>query len=410
MREQVRRTADGRVAGLRRLERDPRPTGAGSTPLLDVGEAAGGTPLTWLVDPAVLDAVARLADGNPPRTSPPDPAAVPDEGDEEPDRGPDAGRGRRPSPTPDLGGAPMGPPAPDRGALRRPAGRRRPSAAGLARPLRRAGAGETVLALPYGDLDVAAAAAHGPAFYTDAVAAQRRGDGRARHRATPALAPPAALISRTRSQAATAGDARPARRHAFADPPDAPSSMVRRGAQGGRHLVGRRRRRPRPDRRRRPARPAPADPRRGRAAPVAGGPPRRWSRAPRRLVPARTQADFFDGLDVPWLDPVAVTDISARPAAACTGADLSYTEEDAAAELGADQLRATQELRQQAAVMSGGAHQQRTSCASRPTDEALATLSVRAATAAGRGRGVRPAARRMPRRPARRHRRVGPSS
>ncbi len=46
-------------------------TACGSGALHDVvatGRAARGRPLTWVVDPAVVDAVRRLAEGNPPRT------------------------------------------------------------------------------------------------------------------------------------------------------------------------------------------------------------------------------------------------------------------------------------------------------------------------------------------------------
>ena len=55
--------------------------------LVDFGAAAGSGPVTWVVDPALVDAVRRLAAGNPPRS--PGPNLDPDAG-----RGPDR-RGRR---------------------------------------------------------------------------------------------------------------------------------------------------------------------------------------------------------------------------------------------------------------------------------------------------------------------------
>ena len=78
-----------------------------------------------------------------------------------------------------------------------------------------------------------------------------------------------------------------------------------------------------------------------------------------------------------WIDPVTVTDISARAAVGLTAADLSYTEEDAATELGATNFSAAQALRQQAAVDVEGVLTSPDLVQQQATDEALATLSVR---------------------------------
>ncbi len=67
LRHSVRHAPDGRLSSLRRWAAD---LGAGGRlrSLVDLGAAADGNPVTWLVDPAVPDAVARLVDGNPGRS------------------------------------------------------------------------------------------------------------------------------------------------------------------------------------------------------------------------------------------------------------------------------------------------------------------------------------------------------
>ena len=112
-------------------------------------------------------------------------------------------------------------------------------------------AGETVLSLPYGDLDVSAAATHGPVFYTDAMARGAEVLTALGITHTPVLAPPDGLISPGALQAATdetivlLGDT------SFAVPPDAPQlDGPAARPQGGRHVVrggvGRPGTRPRP--------------------------------------------------------------------------------------------------------------------------------------------------------------------
>jgi hypothetical protein len=235
--------------------------------------------------------------------------------------------------------------------------------------------GQTVLTLPYGDLDVSAAAVHGPVFYLDAVERSAEVMAALGIAHTPALAPPGGLISPDALETATPdttvmlGDA------SFALPPDSDSSMVRLlghkvlvtssgAAAGG------------------PAPTAPDDPLAlrqrllseaalrldaGSIAPVVLQLPDDWY--------PQDPAGLFDALDVAWVRPVEVADITSRPAESLVASDLSYTEEDAATELGATSFSAAQALRQQAAVMSGVLS---SPDLVRPqaTDEALATLSV----------------------------------
>lgn len=138
--------------------------------LVDFAAAAGSTPVTWLVDPALPDAIRRIALGNPPRfLGPTEPLPGDDEPDpddpgstEDPDgdgsEGDDESSGT-PSPTAE----PAGPPeaeelTPEETAAAEAA------KAWLAR-FEETVAGDQVLALPYGDLDVAAAAELVPRLY-----------------------------------------------------------------------------------------------------------------------------------------------------------------------------------------------------------------------------------------------------
>lgn len=64
-RERARRAADGRLNGPQRWERLTGVNGR-LRRLVDFTASAGSLPVTWLVDPAVLDALADFGQGNPP--------------------------------------------------------------------------------------------------------------------------------------------------------------------------------------------------------------------------------------------------------------------------------------------------------------------------------------------------------
>jgi hypothetical protein len=166
IRHAVRHDADGRVADL------PDWTSTLSTEgqlrsLTDFGVAAGDHPLTWLVDPAVTDAVTRLTQGNPERSLAP--TIEPGEPDGEESESPSA----------DASDAPSEEAAPEDGASEdaepEDADVAAAAAAGLAwlDRLHTGLEGSEILGLPYGDLDVSAAAAHDP----DAYAAARERSG-----------------------------------------------------------------------------------------------------------------------------------------------------------------------------------------------------------------------------------------
>ncbi len=118
--------------------------------ILTAGRAAGGRPLSWLLDPAVLDVVRALADGNPPRTLKSPVTTKPG--------GPSSSPSPSPSPAPTSSGSAAStsddsaiPPSTTARVARR-----------WLRQIGRLLAVDTgqVLGLPYGDLDVGSALRH----------------------------------------------------------------------------------------------------------------------------------------------------------------------------------------------------------------------------------------------------------
>ncbi|WP_148615432.1 DUF6049 family protein [Nocardioides rubriscoriae] len=157
----VRYAADGSVddedAWVRALD-----DGGRLTRLLDL-VAASPTPVTWVVDPALVDAVAHLAEGNRPRSL--DDTTVPTDPSTDPGSDPST------DPSTDPAG---GPPAddPSDGSTTTPTDEPSATAEPLSESaqvaaawLARLGAalqGDEVLTLPYGNVDVPATVAHDP--------------------------------------------------------------------------------------------------------------------------------------------------------------------------------------------------------------------------------------------------------
>ncbi len=170
---------------------------------LAFGAASGEDAISWLVDPAVVEAVAQLANANPPRSLGPTDDRPTDDGPGDGDDGDGDGAGD-PSPS---GSAPTADPAPDPGADLDSSGTAVPApdpageasaipsedadatgepgtvppesgdtgtteaaerALGWLDGFAEATDGDEVLALPYGDVDVAAALEHAPATYLEA--------------------------------------------------------------------------------------------------------------------------------------------------------------------------------------------------------------------------------------------------
>ena len=188
VRHSIRHAPDGHLRSARRWARDLS-VGGRLSEMVDFGSAAGALPVTWLVDPAVPDAVARLVDGNPSRTIA-DPGAVADDGagdEDEPTR--------EPGGEPSLESEVTEPGEPTEESEEAPpanvaAG---PGSDWLAQ-LRTALLGDEVLTLPYGDPDVAAVEASAPEFYDRAVRRAGTQLEQWRVQGTPAVAPPSGYL------------------------------------------------------------------------------------------------------------------------------------------------------------------------------------------------------------------------
>jgi len=157
LRRAVRHAPNGQIRSTPRWAADLEDGGRLSS-LVELGDAAGLTPVTWLIDPAVPDTVNRLVAGNLPRTLGDTISPVEGEPTGESDPASPSGSGDEEPADP---GEPTDPEAPVNAATE-------PGIEWLDR-FEEAVADDEVLALPYGDLDVAAAAAAAPDFYELAV-------------------------------------------------------------------------------------------------------------------------------------------------------------------------------------------------------------------------------------------------
>jgi hypothetical protein len=375
IRETVWLTPDGRVNRVGKWARS-LDVGGRLHSILGAGDPTTGVPLTWLVDPAVLAAVARLAAGNPQRSITPDPDAPPVEPTEEPTEEPE-------SPTE---GAPAGPepfatltdpipPVDPEQELTEEEQRVADLAKAWLDRFKVVTSGQTVLALPYGDLDVSAAAAHGPAYYQRAVTRSSQVMAWLGVAASPALAPRDGILSRAAIEGATPDSTIMLADTSFAVPPNAPQSMVRLlehkvvvtssgAAAGG------------------PSPTAADDPLalRQRLLSEAALRQQSGSRSPVVvMLPADWRptepSTLFSGLDVPWLDAVTVADLSLRPAVSMNGAGLAYTEEDEAAELDVANFSAADQLTDRANQLAGVLTLQNL-VRQQVADEALMSLST----------------------------------
>jgi hypothetical protein len=327
---------DGAVAGAERWAR--RLAEGGSLDgVLDMAESAGTTPYSWLVDPAVLLALVRLADGNAPRSLAPDPT-VP---------GQEITPTETPTETPTDGGTTTA--TPDTLTPTEALPTEEPSdadaelAAAASAWLARFSAlvGTTpVLTLPYGDIDVSAAMRHDRARFDQAVARGAEIMAALTLPAQQAVAPgndvlsPEALAQVPPETVVLLGD------NAFTIPPRTPNSVVR--LLGHKVLV------------------TSTGAEAGGPAPTAAHDPlalrqRLLSEAALRLVDGDTAplvvtlptvwrgedaASFFTDLEQSWLEVVPVGEVATRQAVGVQASSLSYTEADAEAELDASAFAA----------------------------------------------------------------------
>ncbi|WP_210650976.1 DUF6049 family protein [Nocardioides sp. SYSU D00065] len=358
----------GAIAGTERWAR--RLAEGGSLDgVLDMAESAGSTPYTWLVDPAVLVAVVRLATmGNPPRSLAPAETAA----------------GQEPSPTEtpaDDDGAATGtpetltpsapetsdPPTEEEAALAAAASQ------WLTRFIGVVGS-ETVLTLPFGDLDVAAAVRNDPDRYPEALARSAEVmrdlglDSRMAVAPGNGVLPPEAIAATPPSAAILLGD------NAFALPPSSRSSVVRllghrvlltsSGAEAGG-----------------PGPTAPGDPLALRQRLLSEAALRLANRDTAPLVVTlptvwrgEDAASFFSELEQPWLDVVPVDDVADGSAADVSASSLVYTQADLEAELSPANFAAARRAADAAALLDEVLTQE-TTVARQVSDEVLVSLS-----------------------------------
>ena len=331
---------DGAVAGTERWAR--RLAEGGSLDgVLDMAESAGTTPYSWLVDPAVLFAIARISQGNVPRTLAPDPTVPgqeptpteeptdePTDGSTEDTEVPETIETLTPS-----GAAPTEEPNEEDAELAAAA------TAWLERFKTLVGV-TPVMTLPYGDLDVSAAMRHDRTRFDQAIARGADIMTALALPSQPTVAPandrlsPEAIAQVPSDVLILLGD------NAFAIPPTSPSSVVKllghkvlvtsTGAEAGG-----------------PAPTAASDPLALRqrllseaalrlddrdTAPVVVTLPTAWR--------GEDAAAFFSDLERPWLDVVPVGDVDAERAAGVPASRLVYTAEDVEAELDATSFTA----------------------------------------------------------------------
>jgi hypothetical protein len=171
VRRAVERAADGRLTRADEWASELAPGGRLSN-LTSFVRSSGATPVTWLIDPAVVDAVDQLARGNPRRNLDPT------------------------EPDPDAEDADEEALAEEQAALeeeQRANGL--PEAQQWLVAVRSLTSRNPVLALPYGDLDVAAAARYRPGLYDRARRLSQEVLGSLEIESNPALVPPSGLLN-----------------------------------------------------------------------------------------------------------------------------------------------------------------------------------------------------------------------
>ncbi len=181
IRAEVTYTHEGRVRDLPAWRRDLAPSGRLSN-LLDFAATAPPGALTWLIDPAVLEAVQRIADGNPVR-----------------DLGPNTGESTDPSQSPSASGDATGAAGAAGDSAERPLAldeAARSAAAWLTR-LSGLTLGQQVLSLPYGDVDMAAANTLDPQIGARATTFSQTAFQELGITAEPTVAPPSGYLDPT---------------------------------------------------------------------------------------------------------------------------------------------------------------------------------------------------------------------
>jgi hypothetical protein len=321
---------DGRVAGAERWAK--RLAEGGSLDgVLDMADSAGFAPYSWLVDPAVLHALARLANGNPPRNLTPDPAVPGQEPAPAPTEPAEEGA-ESPAPTEETltptESVPSEEPTEEETQLAA-------SAAAWLERFRLLVGATPVLTLPYGDLDVSASVRHDRTRFDQAVARSAEIMTALTLPSQPTVAPENDLLSPEAIAAVPQGTTILLGDNAFAIPPTSPTSVVK--LLGHEVVV------------------TSTGAEAGGPAPTAANDPlalrqRLLSEAALRLEADDTAplvvtlptvwrgedaASFFTDLEQPWLDLVPFGDVAAGTPKGVPAASLTYTDDDVAEELDA---------------------------------------------------------------------------
>ena len=344
LRHQLVYTEDGSVDDLAGWTRTLAPGGRLNS-LVEFGAGSGDRTVTWLVDPALVDAVRRLAAGNPPRSLAPNLQAGQDDGEDETEDESEDASGS-PSPTEEEPTESASPTTEAEDSTDNPLdldeldpvvqAAAQSAQAWLDRLGEAMGPEDTVMTLPYGDVDVAGAALHDPQLVQRAVA--RSGTGLAGFDipTTSVVSSPSGYLS-TAGLQAVPEDSTILITDAMFEAP-APSLAAIDGRQVLVTSTGAADGGPGPDdrlaitaTRQRLLSEAAVRFLRGDASPLTMVLPHDWN-------PAAGGAPFFGGLDLDWLDLTSVDDVTSgtgtdTDAVTVQGDTLRYPSWQEAAEL-----------------------------------------------------------------------------
>ena len=345
--------------------------------LVDFGANSGDRTVTWVVDPALIDAVRRLADGNPPRSLAPNLQVGEDDGEDEASEDPSASatptEEPTETPTEDAESAPGSPldldeldPVVQVAA--------QAAQAWLARLGEAMRPEDQVMSLPYGDVDVAAAAAHDPQLYERAVA--RAGTTLAGFdvTTTPVVSSPSGYLTAQGIRDVVPGSTILLTDAMFEDPAPALAdteghNVVVTSSAAGEGGPGPGDRTSITAMRQRLLSEAAVRFLRGDRAPLTMVVPHDWN-------PSDGSGAFFSGLDADWLDLTSVQGVSQAAApTSVVGATLRYPKWQEAAELDKPNFDSADEL-----IQSGAALQNLLTLnnivSGTVTDQALGTVVV----------------------------------
>ena len=353
--------------------------------LVDFGASSGNRTVTWVVDPALIDAVRRLADGNPPRSLAANLEAGQDDGEDGSEDGESEDPSASTTPTEQPSETPTAEPESAAGSpldldeldpvVQAAA---QAAQAWLARLGGAMQVEDQVMSLPYGDVDVAAAAEHDPKLYERAVARAGTTLSGFDVTTTPVLSSPSGYLTDQAIRGAVPGSTILLTDAMFEDPAPALANteghhVVVTSTAAGEGGPG-------------PGSQTSITAMRQRLLSEAAMRFLRGGRAPLTLViphdwkPSDGSGAFFSGLDADWLDLTSVEAVSqvATPISV-DGATLRYPKWQEVAELDQPNFNSADEL-----IRSGVALQNLLTLnnvvSGSVTDQALGTVSYYART------------------------------